>query len=540
MTRNSGPASRAGRPHRLILCNDGGTLQGLTVEAPIGAQGLADVTIGPLVDTQVDTLYWQLGTDPGIATPSHRLSDVYSHDTRIGPRFGADGARFDSAGSWRMYENTSSLLAQGTDPAAVVIEHGHRAGLEVFLSFRVNDIHDGSLSGPEHPLFSPRKREHPEWLLGPVSKPAEGRIAGISRFAYDFGVAAVRDYKLALASEAIENYELDGLDLDFCRFPRLFAEGEEAQGAELLTDLLSRIRAALDRKSERIGKRLLLSVRVPPTYALAGTFGIDVEAWLELGLLDILIAGVVHTSMHRVPVEEYVRACRGTDVQVIAQNLGMFWYGRPHSARVLYHEPGVYPDAMCRAAAANYWRAGVDGLYLWNNHVIEYWWDDRYGRGPWHEIADPALIAERDKHYVVDNPHEWLEWAQELGAPPVPAGPLPAALHAAGDATAVDLDIADDVASAAARGSFAQATLRLLVVNLTARDALDYHLNDTPLDASSATSRILYNDFWYELTLSPGALRQGWNRLRITVRRRNPQVAAPLTVESVEVILRYR
>ena len=511
------------------------------MEAPTGAQGLAAATVGPLVDTQVDTLYWQLGTDPGIATPSHRLSDVYSHDTKVGPRFGADSARFDSAGSWRMYENTNNLLAEGTDPAAVVIEHGHRAGLEVFLSFRVNDIHDGSLSGPEHPLFSPRKREHPEWLLGPVSKPAEGsRIAGISRFAYDFGVAAVRDYKLALAAEAVEQYQLDGLDLDFCRFPRLFAEGKEAQGAELLTDFLSRVRAVLDRKSERIGRRVLLSVRVPPTFALAGAFGIDVEAWLDHGLLDILIAGVVHTSMHRVPVEEYVQACRGTDVQVIAQNLGMFWFGRPRSAQVLYHEPGVYPDAMCRAAAANYWRAGVDGLYLWNNHLIEYWWDDRYGRVPWQEIADPARIAERDKHYAVDNPHEWLEWARELGAPPVPAGPLPVALRTAGDVTDIGIDVADDVASAAARGSFAQATLRLLVVNLTAHDELDYLLNDTLLDTRSATSKILYNDFWYEFALSPGAVRQGWNRLRITVRRRHPQVAGSLTVQSVEVILRYR
>ena len=78
------------------------------------------------------------------------------------------------------------------------------------------------------------------------------------------------------------------------------------------------------------------------------------------------------------------------------------------------------------------------------------------------------------------------------------------------------------------------------MVNLTARDALDYHLNDTPLDPGSAASKILYNDFWYEFALAPAALRQGWNRLRITVRRRNPQVAAPLTVESVEVILRYR
>ena len=109
---------------------------------------------------------------------------------------------------------------------------------------------------------------------------------------------------------------------------------------------------------------------------------------------------------------------------------------------------------------------------------------------------------------MVDNPHEWLEWARELGAPPVPAGPLPAALHAAGDA--LDIDIADDVAAAAARGSFAQATLRLLVVNLTARDALDCHLNRTPLDTGSATSRILYNDFCYEFALSPEALRQGW------------------------------
>ena len=516
-------------------------MQGLTVEAPIGEQGLADATIGPLIDTQVDTLYWQLGTDPGIATPSHRLSDVYSHDTEIGSQFGADGARFDSAGSWRTYQNTRSLLAQGTDPAAVVIDHGHQANLEVFLSFRVNDIHDGSLPGPEHPLFSPIKRQHPEWLLGPVSKPAVGsRIPGISRYAYDFGVQGVRDYKLALATEAIENYQLDGLDLDFCRFPRLFAEGAEAQGASLLTDFLSRVRAALDEKSRRIGRRLLLSVRVPPTFALAGAFGIDVEGWLERGLLDILIAGVVHTSMHRVPVEEYVQACRATQVQVIAQNLGMFWFGRPRSARVLYHEPDVYRDTMCRAAAANYWRAGVDGLYLWNNHIIQYWWDDRYGRVPWHEIADPALIAERDKHYVVDNPHEWVDWARELGAPPVPAGPLPVALHAAGDLVHIDVDVADDVAAAAARGALAEASLRILVVNLTDRDELDYHFNDTLLDTGSATRRILYNDFWYEFDLSPGWLRQGGNRLRIVVRRRNPQVAGSLTVESVEIILRYR
>ena len=46
-----------GKPHRLILCNDGGTLVGPTLEAPMGEEGLVDLTFGPLLGTQIDTLY---------------------------------------------------------------------------------------------------------------------------------------------------------------------------------------------------------------------------------------------------------------------------------------------------------------------------------------------------------------------------------------------------------------------------------------------------------------------------------------------------
>ena len=95
--------------HRLILCNDGGTLAGPSLEAPIGAEGLARLTIDRLRDTQVDTLYWQLGTDPYLGTPSHRLSDFYSHNTKVGPRWGDGMKRFSKAGEWRIYENTSCL-----------------------------------------------------------------------------------------------------------------------------------------------------------------------------------------------------------------------------------------------------------------------------------------------------------------------------------------------------------------------------------------------------------------------------------------------
>jgi len=526
-----------GRPHRLVLVNDGGTLLGPTLEAPMGIEGLVRLTIDPLVDTQVDTLYWQLGTDPYQSTPTHRYSDIYSHNTEVGPRWGDDQESFESSGAWRISENTRQMVSEGTDPPAVLIEHGHRAGLEVFLSMRVNDIHDGLEELADPSYLSRTKREHPEWLLGPVSRPAkEGRLSRFSRFSYNFEIDEVRAYKLALASEAIDNYDLDGLDWDFCRFPRFFPEGRAVQNSELITDLLRSIRSRLDAKAEEAGRRLLLSVRVPPTIDLAMAFGLDVSTWIREGLIDLLVAGVVHGNMHRVPVESFVEAARGTGVQVLAQNLGLFWWGRPFSPRVLWHEPDLFTPEMCRASAATYWQAGVDGIYLWNNHLIKFNRDVEYDRRPWKEIADPELIARRDKHYVVDNPHDWHNVASELGAPPVPAGPLPVALSGPGDIANVKIDIADDLDCD--DGPVA-VLLRLLVVNLTSQDSIAYTLNGKALDPAQAQTRLLYNDCWIDFPVQPEALRPGWNELAVTVVARNSRVAAPLTLGSVEVIIQY-
>ena len=142
----AGPEAAAAKTkRRLVLCNDGGTLGAPDMEAPIGIEGLVHETIDPLRDTIVDTLYWQIGTDPYFGTATARLSDWYSHRTKVGSVWGSDRDKFKTAGEWRISENTQQIMAQGTDPAAVVIEHGHKAGLDVFVSFRINDGHDSRL-----------------------------------------------------------------------------------------------------------------------------------------------------------------------------------------------------------------------------------------------------------------------------------------------------------------------------------------------------------------------------------------------------------
>ena len=525
------------RRRRLILCNDGGTLAAPSLEAPIGVEGLVRLTIDRLRDTQVDTLCWQLGTDPYHGTPTARLSDIYSHDTQVGPRWGEEMERFRNAGEWRIYENTRQIMEQGTDPVAVVIDYGHRAGLEVFLSMRVNDTHDSGLPGGiNDPLMSPMKRKNPHWLL---------RGSGRSRTSYNYALPEVRAYRLALAEEAIANYDLDGLDWDFCRVTPFFPgkPGPETEKyAPLLTELMRKLKAAVDKKSRQVGRKIYLSVRVPGTFEHALSYGIDVKTWLGEGLIDVVIVGH-EGNRHRLPVEEYVQAARGTHVQVFAQNLGLYMQPRPRSARVLWNERDYYSPEMSRATAASHWRAGVDGIYLFNNHIIEFDMDAHYDRGPWKEIADPDLIARKDKHYLVDQ-RDWgygplhRTWHQWTGKKH--PGPLPITLSKRGDSTQILVDIADDLASAAQDGVLKEVTLRLLIEQLTARDTLEFDLNGKLLNTESARTRLLYNDCWLEFDVFPPLLKQGWNQLNVKVKSRNPRVSAKLILSSVEVLVRYK
>ena len=125
-----------------------------------------------------------------------------------------------------------------------------------------------------------------------------------------------------------------------------------------------------------------------------------------------------------------------------------------------------------------------------------------------------------------------------MGAPPVPQGPLPIVLTQAGDVAEISIDVADELEDAAKEGALEEPTLRLMIVNLSSLDALEYQLNGQSLDAGAARTRLLYNDCWLDFDVVE-QLRQGWNQLKVVATERNPHVHAPLTLESVEVIVRY-
>ena len=93
----------------------------------------------------------------------------------------------------------------GYDPLAKAIELAHEKGIEVhawFNVFQTSSTHPGS------PAY-----EHPEW----VCRDQNG-VPMSSHRAISPGLPAVREYTIKVAMEIVNNYDIDGLHLDYVRW----------------------------------------------------------------------------------------------------------------------------------------------------------------------------------------------------------------------------------------------------------------------------------------------------------------------------------
>jgi uncharacterized lipoprotein YddW (UPF0748 family) len=99
------------------------------------------------------------------------------------------------------YPGLQKWLGAGIDIVRVAVEETHKRRKEAFYVYRVNgtDWEDGKSW-----YLSPLKKAHPEWLTG---------------YTWNFAVPEVRAHKLAILRELAENYDFDGIDLDFSRRP---------------------------------------------------------------------------------------------------------------------------------------------------------------------------------------------------------------------------------------------------------------------------------------------------------------------------------
>lgn len=241
--------------------------------------------------------------------------------------------------------NFKALTDLGIDSNSYLLEETKKRGISGWISVRMNDIHSGE--DDDSPLHTSFWREHPEYRIS--NTPYENGL--------DFSHAEVREHVLSFIEEVIERYEIDGIILDWMRFPTYFRHREAWLKHEYLTEIMEKAANMVRKKSARIGHNIVLAVRVPLLPEISKEIGLDVETWTRRGLVDrVFISGFVNAQSYDAPVEEWRKLI---DVPVTVSLEG--WH-RPHISAVAVGMDGEALNGAAYAALAR----GSDGVMVYN------------------------------------------------------------------------------------------------------------------------------------------------------------------------------
>ena len=165
-----------------------------------------------------------------------------------------------------------SLHRQGTDYLPLLIEEAHQDGMLFFGSFRMNDSHQKSV--PNSMLAGRFWQTHQHYRLWEVTD-------GLTYYnaTLDYSFPEVRQRMLDGIGEVVEWYDVDGIELDWCRNPYAFPPSEAWDKRNILTRFIRQVRSILDAAGRKKGKGISLIIRVPFSEDKRRNAGMDVATW---------------------------------------------------------------------------------------------------------------------------------------------------------------------------------------------------------------------------------------------------------------------
>jgi len=327
-----------------------------------------------------------------------KVWDVYGRGFDAGrnndqPFFG-DAPKSERDTHRRWAQNLKVMLDSGVDPMQRMIDRCRMRHISPWVSIRMNDAHDsGARKSPLHSRFW---MEHPEYVVvGP-------------NFKYlNYGLKPVRDHMLALIREVCDRYDMDGLELDWNRFPMHFRAGEEIEGSKALSEWMVEVREVVRAAEKKWKHPILLMTRVPAWPEVSMGRGLDAITWARRGLIDhLVVAPFWATTDFDIPVEQWIELLKGTGVGVTA--------GLEYRVQASPGGDMLHNTIECRRGAAMGALArGSQGIYLFNyfifiNNRNEATETELLSRKEsvslLKELDSIEALAARDRSYVVTYP----------------------------------------------------------------------------------------------------------------------------------------
>lgn len=294
---------------------------------------------------------------------------------------------------------------EGINIAKVYLEETKKRGIECFYSYRISD-------GTSHTEFGKEFAEaHPDWVV----KDEWGNAK------WNFAVPEVRARKLSVLRELAEDYDFDGLEVDFARGPNNLPAGRMWANRRAVSQFLRDLRAVTLKVEKRRGRPFLVAARIPDTLVGCHFDGLDVETWVQDNLVDILVLGV---RSYELEIERFRHLVGNKPIKIYATL-------DDHHCTDGYSWP---PIEVQRGVAANWWQQGIDGLQAFNwavaspavrektgMFVHQAYFDDsdrvQVNQQAYKELGSPETLRFLDKTFVVQrrggggsggpDVHEW-------------------------------------------------------------------------------------------------------------------------------------
>jgi len=312
--------------------------------------------------TQVDWLCWFVASNIAYSYPSKVLDTLYDLFERR------------EFGIGEPDKLPLFLHGQGIDYLPILIEQTHQAGMRFFASFRMNDGHHKS--SPSGVLAGDFWRLHQHYRLWEV-------VDGYTYYngLLDYSYTEVRKRYLDAVAEVAAWYDVDGVELDFCRNPYLFQPSEAWSKRHILTRFIKQVRDRLERIGRSKGRKLRLIVRTVFCEAAQRRGGMDVRAWIRDRLPDVLVMSDLTNNLNRT-VEPWASSCRATGVLFYPSTESGPAIMNDRHTRVRVPNPVASPHNHVvfqtaeeyvlrqRAMAQNFLAQGVDGLYMFNYPTV--------------------------------------------------------------------------------------------------------------------------------------------------------------------------
>ena len=488
--------------------------------------------MGAVRGTQVDSVFICSGATHVLNHPS-LVAESYAD---VVDRYDLPGGGF---GHFR--DNMRALEALGTDAIQLTVDFCRKRRIEVFYSYRINDIHLAFLPVERSTWW----REHPEYRMGTAAGITENDASEYPATdprcwgwaSLNFEIPEVREYLLSIIEDVANRYDLDGVEIDYFRAPLFFLPNLELEPAtkqqlDILTDFQRQVRLIAVRAGEKRGRPMLVAARVPTTVSRCQYVGIDIERWLKEDLLDVMSlgGGYVPFSMPTAPMVKLGHRYEVPVYPVISAS----------GLRGQYSAIEGW-----RAAASNMWRAGADGIYLFNHFPNK-------PSPQFQELGDPQQLATMDKLFAIENDpagyrghyvslvdssaavNDVHSYGADIGTMPK-SRLLPLTIDASDNGTYVILPIGDDIAAAAADKTLDSAGLKVQLSDSEALDAVEVRLNGKLLTEPDKDTE----GGWLTFTPSPSWYRVGENTVSFRLIHPEADADGSVQVSAVEVHVKY-